>query len=117
MYYNYHRLTKCHKGKYKRQRRLKITLQITSLGLAAIGAASAVANPLTTIITGVGGILSKSDLQSRVTQSRFAYTTYKRILHQINFDIDTKIILINDLHLIDSIVTDCCPSVDRLFEK
>ncbi len=77
LYCNYHRLTD-----YKRQRRLKITLQITSLGLAAVGAATAAANPLTTVIIGVGvilgGILSKSDLQSRVTQSRFAYTTYAR---------------------------------------
>ncbi len=68
--------------------------------------------------------MSKSGLQSRVTQSRFAYTTYERILHQIktilrsgNFDSDTEIILINDLHSIDGIVTDCCPSVDKLFEK
>ncbi len=98
-----------------------------SLGLAAIGAATAVANPLTTVITGVCVILggmSNSDLQCRVTQSRFAYTTYEGILHQIkailrtgNFDNDTEIILISDLHLIDSIVTDCCPSVDKLFEK
>ncbi len=83
-YCNYHRLTKCHKWKYNRQRRLKITLQTTSLGLAAVGSATAVANPLTAVITGVGvilgGILSKSDLQSRVTQSRFAYTTYEGIL-------------------------------------
>ena len=92
------------------------------------GAATAVANPLTAVITGVGvilgGILSKSDLQSRVTQSRFAYTTYEGILHQIkailrsgNFHTDTKIVLINELCLIDSIVTDCCPSVDNLFKK
>ncbi len=83
-YCNYHRLTKCHKWKYKRQRRLKITLQTASLGLVGIGAATAVANPLTAVITGVGVILGdillKGDLQSRVTQSRFAYTT---ILHQI----------------------------------
>ncbi len=93
-----------------------------------IGAATTVANPLTTVIAGVGvvlgGILFKSDLQSRVTQSRFAYTTYERILHQIkailrsgNFDSDTEIILVSDLHLIDSIVTNCCPSVDKLLEK
>ena len=84
LYCNYHRLTKCNKWKYKKQRRLKMTLQITSLGHAAISAATTVANPLTTIITGVGvilgGILSKSDLQSRVIQSKFAYTTYERIL-------------------------------------
>ncbi len=68
----------------------------------------------TTIITGVGvilgGILSKSDVQSRVTKSRFAYTTYEKILHQIkailrsgNFDNYTEVILISDLHLIDGI--------------
>ncbi len=80
-YYNYHRPTKCHKWKYNRQKRLKITtLQVTSLGLAAVGAATAVANPLTAVVTGVGvilgSILSKSDLQSRVTQSKFAYMRY-----------------------------------------
>ena len=68
--------------------------------------------------------MSKSNLQSRVTQSKFAYTTYEGIRHQIktilrsgNFDSDTEIILISDLHVIDCIVTDCCPSVDKLFEK
>ncbi len=128
LYYKYHRLTKCHKWKHNRQKRLKITLQVTSLGLAAVGAATAVANPLTAVVTGVGvilgGILSKSDLQSRVTQSKFAYTTYEGILHEIkaslrsgNFDADTEIVLISELCLIDSVVTDCCPSVDHLFEK
>ena len=83
---------------------------------------------LTAVIIGVGvilgGILSKSDLQSRVTQSRFAYATYEGILHQIkailrsgNFDSDTEIVFISELCLIDSIVTDCCPSVDNLFKK
>ena len=57
LFSNYHRLTKCHNWKYKRQRRLKITLQIASLGIVAIGAATAVANPLTSVITGVGVIL------------------------------------------------------------
>ena len=128
LYCNYHRLTKCHKWKYKRQRRLKITLQTASLGLAAIGAATAIANPLTTVITGagfiLGGILSKSNLHSRITQSKFAYTTYEGILHQIktilrsgNFDIDTEIICVSDLRVIDCIVTDCRPSVVKLFEK
>ncbi len=56
LYCNYHRLTKCHKWKYKRQRRLKITLQTASLRLAAVGAATAVANPLTAVIAGVGVI-------------------------------------------------------------
>ena len=36
--------------------KLKITLQTASLGLAAIGAATAVANPLTAVIAGVGVI-------------------------------------------------------------
>ncbi len=57
LYCNYHRLTKCNKWKYKRQRWLKITLQTASLGLAAVGATTALANPLTTVITGVGVIL------------------------------------------------------------
>ena len=97
--------------------KLKITLQTASLGLAAIGAVTAVANPLTAdsaVITGVsvilGAILSKSDLQSRVTQSRFAYTTYDGILHQIkailrsgNFDSDTEIVLITELTVLSRI--------------
>ena len=110
LYCNYHRLTKCHKWKYKRQRTLKITLQTASLGLAAVGTANAVANPLRAVITWVGvilgSILSKSDLQSRVTQSRFAYKMYEGILHQIkailrsgNFDSDTEIVLISNLCL------------------
>ncbi len=128
MYCNYHKLSKCHKWKCNRQKRLKITLQTASLGLSAISTATAVANPLTAVITGVsvilGGILSKSDLQSRITQSRFAYTTYEGILHEIkailrsgNSDSDTEIVFISELCSIDSIVTDCCQSVHNLFEK
>ena len=118
LYCNYHRLTKCHKWKYNRQRRLKIILQTASLGLVAVGAATAV---MTGVGILLGGILSNSDLQSRVTQSKFAYTTYKGILHEIkailrsgNFDSNTEIVLISELCLIYSIVTDCCPSVDHL---
>ena len=87
---NYHRLCMCYRWKYKRLKRIKLALEMTSIGLTSAGsiAGAITLNPIVLgCIAGPGiliqGYLTKTDLQNRVEQSKFAYKTYQKILTQI----------------------------------
>ena len=90
LYKNYHRLCTCYRWKYKKLKRLRLSLEMTSVGLTSVGSiASAVTlNPIILgCIAGPGiliqGYLTNTDLPNKVEQCKFAYTTYHKILTQI----------------------------------
>ena len=128
LYKYYHRLYTCYRWKYKRLRRLKLTLELSSLGLTTIGSIAGVVT-LNPIILGtiagsgimVQAYLVKSDLNKRVDRSRFAYVSYEKILVQLKsflrgLPYDENIFL-SDIKIIDDIVIDQCPSIDKYFDK
>ena len=128
LYKSYHRLQTCYKWKYKKLRRLKLSLELSSIGLISIGAivGGVTLNPIILgSLTGSGIViqayLTKSDLNMRVDRCRFAYTSYERILVQIKsflrgLTYDENMFL-SDLKILDDIVIDQCPSIDKYFEK
>ena len=128
LYKSYHRLQMCYKWKYKRLRRSKLSLELSSLGLTSIGAiiGAITLNPIILGCLSGSGImiqayLTKSDLDKRVDRCKFAYTSYERILVQLKsflrglpYDENN---FLSDLKVLDDIIIDQCPSIDKYFEK
>ena len=124
LYKCYHRLFKCYELKYKRLKRLKLSLQMTSLFLTVTGSVvgGVTLNPIIiACIAGPGvmiqGYLTKSNLNKMVDRCQFAYTTYKKVCIQIKsylrgleFDIS---IFLSDIKLLDDIIIDLCPTIDN----
>ena len=124
----YHRLHMCFQWKYKKLRRLKLSLELSSLGLTTIGSIAGLVT-LNPIILGslagpgimIQGYLTKSDLNRRVNRCHFAYTTYEKILVQLKsflrgLPYDEHIFL-SDIKIIDDMVIDQCPNIDKYFDK
>ena len=128
LYKHYHRLFKCYQWKYLKLKKMKLSLQLTSITLTVVGTitGSVTMSPLVAgIVVGSGviiqGFLAKSNIIQRVAQCRLAYTTYEKILVQLKsflrgMDYDMKVFL-SDVKIIDEMVIDQCPLVDDLFEK
>ena len=128
LYKNYHRLFKCYEWKYKRLKRLKMSLEMSSISLTVIGTitGSITLNPIIIeFIAGPGvliqGYLQKSDLDNKVDRCRFAYTSYEKICVQLKsylrglpYDIN---MFLNDTKMLDDLIIDQCPTCDKLFEK
>ena len=128
LYKCYHRLFKCYQWKYKRLKRLKLSLEMSSVGLRVIGSVvgAVTLNPIViACVAGPGvliqGYLTKCDLYNSLDRCRFAYTSYEKICVQLKsflrgFSYDESIFL-SDIKVIDDIVIDQCPSIDKYFEK
>ena len=127
LYKHYHRLFKCYQWKYKKLRRLKLALEISSISLTVVGTITGTItlNPIVMgCVAGPGisiqGYLTKSNLIQSVERCRFAYTTYEKTVQLRNFmrgaSYDENIFL-SDIKVIDDIVIDNCPSVDSLYDK
>ena len=128
LYRCYHRLQKCYQWKYKRLRRLKLSLELSSIGLTTLGAiiGGVTLNPIILASLSGSGImiqayLTKSDLNKRVDRSHFAYTSYHKILIQLKsflrgLPYDENMFL-SDIKILDDIVIDQCPSIDKYFNK
>ena len=128
LYRSYHRLQMCYKWKYKKLRRLKLSLELSSIGLTTTGAiiGGVTLNPIILgSLTGSGimiqAYLTKSDLNKRVDRCRFAFTSYERVLVQLKsflrgLPYDESNFL-TDLKILDDIVIDQCPSVDKYHDK
>ena len=115
LYKNYHRLFKCYELKYKRLKRLKMSLEMFSISLTVIGSVvgGVTLNPIViACVAGPGvliqGYLTKSDLDNRVDRCRFAYKTYEKILVQLKsflrglpYDIS---LFLSEIKLLDDIV-------------
>ena len=128
LYRSYNRLKMCYKWKYKRLRRLKLSLELSSIGLTTVGAivGGVTLNPIILgSLTGSGimiqAYLTKSDLIRRVDRCRFAFTSYERVLVQLKsflrgLPYDESNFL-TDLKVLDDIIIDQCPSADKYYDK
>ena len=128
LYKNYHRLCTCYRWKFKKMKRIRLYLEMTSIGLTSVGsvAGAITLNPIILgCIAGPGiliqGYLTKTNLPNKVEQRKFAYTTYQKILTQIKAFLRgmpyDETVFLSDVKVIDDIVIDCCPSVTALFDK
>ena len=128
LYRSYHRLQMIYKWKYKRLRRLKLSLELSSIGLTTVGAilGGVTLNPIILgSLTGCGimiqAYLTKSDLNRRVDRCKFAFASYERVLVQLKsflrgLPYDESNFL-TDLKVLDEIIIDLCPSVDKYSDK
>ena len=89
LYKNYHRLCTCYQWKYKKMKRTKLSLEMSSIFLTTVGsvAGGITLNPFVIgCIAGPGILiqdyLTKSNINDKVEQCKFAYTT---INNQFNF--------------------------------
>ena len=59
LYKNYHRLFKCHQWKYKKLRRLTLSLEMSSIGLTVIGSVvgAVTLNPIVIACVAAPGVL------------------------------------------------------------
>ena len=128
LYRSYHKQHICYKWKYKTLRRLKLFLELTSIGLTTIGAivGSITLNPIILgSLTGCGIMiqtyLTKSNLNMRADRCKFAYTSYEKVLIQLKgflrgLQYDENIFL-SDLKVLDDIIIDLAPSIDKYSDK
>ena len=128
LYRSYHRLQMCYKWKYKKLRRLKLFLELSSIGLTTVGAivGGITLNPIILgSLTGSGimiqAYLTKSDLKNRVDRCKFAFTSYERVLVQLKSFLRGLLYdesnFLSDLKVIDDIIIDQCPSIEKYFDK
>ena len=128
LYKCYHRLFKCYEWKYKRLKRLKLSLEMSSIGMTVTGSVVGVVtlNPIViACVAGPGiliqGYLTESNLINNVDRCKFAYTSYKKILIQLKsflrgLPYDGTIFL-SDVKILDDIVIDTCPTIDKYLGK
>ena len=128
LYKHYHKLFKCYQWKYKKLRRLKLSLQLSSISLTIVGTitGSITLNPVVVgTVVGAGviiqGYLAKTNLSQRVAKCRLAYTSYEKIMVQLRHFLrgipyDENVFL-SDIKIIDDMIIDQCPSVDEYFKK
>ena len=128
LYRSYHRLQMCYKWKYKRLRRLKLSLELSNISLTTVGAilGGVTLNPIILgSLTGCGimiqAYLTKSDLNRRVDRCKFAFTSYEKVLVQLKsflrgLPYDESNFL-TDLKVLDDIIIDQCPSADKYYDK
>ena len=131
LYKSYHRLFKCYQWKYKKLKRIKLSLEMSSIGLTVTGSVvgAVTLNPIViacvSCVAGPGiliqGYLTKVNLINNVERCKFAYTSYEKILTQIRSFLRgltyDKIIFLSDVKILDDIVIDTCPSVDAFYKK
>ena len=128
LYKHYHILFKCYQWKYKKLRKLKLTLQLSSISLTVVGTitGSITLNPVVGgTVVGAGviiqGYLAKTNLLQKISKCRFAYTSYEKIMVQLRSFIrgmpyDENIFL-SDIKVIDDMIIDQCPSADEYSKK
>ena len=128
LYKHYHRLFKCYHWKYKKLRKLKLTLQLSSISLTVAGTitGSVTLNPVVAgTVVGAGviiqGYLAKTNLLQKIGKCPFAYTSYEKIMVQLRsfmrgipYDENT---FLSDIKIIDDMIIDQCPSADEYSKK
>ena len=128
LYKTYHKKYICYKWKYKKLNRIKITLNMVSLGLVTTGSivGGVTLNPIILgCITAPGvliqGYMTKSNLNNKVNMCKFAFQNYEKVLIQlrsffrgIEFN---DIIFISDLQVLDGIISDLCPTITKMSDK
>ena len=128
LYRSYHRLQMCYKWKYKKLRRLKLSLELSSIDLTTSGAiiGSVKLNPIILGSLTASGImiqayLTKSDLNTRVDRCKFAFTSYERVVIQLKSFLRglpfNESNFLSDLKVLDDIIIDQSPSIDKYSDK
>ena len=122
----YHKLYTCYKWKYKKYKKIKLYLNMSSVGLTALGAILAPLTNLATLSISGGGMLiqgyiSNSNIQRNMKTCRFGYTSYEKVLTQLKSCLRgvpyDELVLLSDLKVIDDIVTDLCPPINGNSKK
>ena len=128
LYKHYHRLFQCYHWKYKKLRRLKLSLQLSSISFTVVGTitGSITLNPVVAgTVVGAGviiqGYLAKANLLQRIGKCRLAYTSYEKIMVQLRHFLrgipyDENVFL-SDIKIIDDMIIDQCPSADEYSKK
>ena len=128
LYNCYHRLFKCYEWKYKRLKRLKLSLEMSSIGMTVTGSVVGAVTLNPTVIACVAGpgiiiqgYLTKSNLVNNVDRCKFAYTSYKKILIQLKSFLRglpyNGTIFLSDVKMLDDIIIDTCPTIDKYIDK
>ena len=128
LYKHYHKLFKCYQWKYKKLRRLKLSLQLSSISLTVVGTitGSITLNPVVAgTVVGAGviiqGYLAKTNLLQRIAKCRLAYTSYEKIMVQLRHFLRGipyyENVFLSDIKLIDDMIIDQCPSADEYSKK
>lgn len=127
-YMCYHKLYICYKWKYKKIKRIRLSLNMSSVSLIVIGgiAGGVTANPIILgVISGPGVLIhsyiTKSNINSKVEMCKFAYTSYKKILTQLRSYLRglpyDETVFLSDVKVIDDIIIDLCPPVNGMSGK
>ena len=128
LYNNYHRLQTCYKWKYKKLKRVYLSLQMSSISLTVIGSVvgSITLNPIVIgCLTGLGvsihGYITKSNISEKVNKCKFAYTSYEKVCIQIKCFLrglqSDENSFLTDLKVLDDIVIDQCPTIDEYVNR
>ena len=128
LYKHYHRLFHCYHWKYKKLRKLKLTLQLSSISLTVVGTITGSVT-LNLVVGGtvvgagviIQGYLAKTNLSQKIGKCRFAYTSYEKIMVQLRsfmrgipYDENT---FLSDIKILDDMIIDQCPSADEYSKK
>ena len=127
-YLYYHKLYVCYKWKYKRVKRVRLSLNMISTGLVVLGTlvGGVSMNPIVLgCISGPGvlvqGYIAHSDLSRKVETCKFAYTSYKKVLTQVKSYLQgvpyEEAVFLSDMKVLDDIVADTCPTVNGMANK
>lgn len=127
-YHYYHKQYTCYKWKYKRLKRLYLSLKVTGIGLIVVGtvAGAVTFNPIVLgVISGTGtvieGYVATRKLSRSVEMCRFAYTSYKKILIQLRSYLRglqyDEVTFLTDCKVIEDSIIDLCPPIDGLLDK
>lgn len=99
---------------------------MTSISLTALGS---VLTPFTNFaslsITGVGvilqGYITKSNINNKMMNCKFAYTNYNKILKQLNTYMNglpyEEVVFLSDTKVLDDIVTCTCPTINGMSDR
>ena len=128
LYKSYHKLQMCYKWKYKKLRRLKLSLELSSIALTTSGAiiGSVTLNPIILGSLTASGImiqayLTKSDLNTKVDRCKFTFTSYERVLIQLKSFLRglpfNESNFLSDLKVLDDIIINQAQSIDKYSDK
>ena len=128
LYRFYHRRWWCYKQTYKHIKRMSFTCKILSTSLIVAGTISGgvTLNPIILgTISGVGllvkTITDHKNYNRKIEMSKFAYTTYGKVLVDLRSCLRGKQFdhssFISDMRLIDTNIIDFCPPISNRVEK
>ena len=127
LYKYYHYRYWCYQKAYKYFKELDPLINMTSSGLITIGAVAGglTLNPVILGSIPVAGLTLKTfsetkDYKRKIEMSKFAYTTYQKLLLDLRTalrgDSFNKNDFLKELNILDDTITDFCPLVTK-FEK